>query len=73
MAISRQQRLAITVAIIAAEARAGAHAHALLKQSMSRSAIDGAYRALRREMDVLAALRVHACALDDGDRRGSDE
>jgi hypothetical protein len=61
--VFRTQQLDFRVAIIAAEARAGAHMAALTDLILRGQDADEVEQALWREMDVLAALRAHARAL----------
>ena len=60
--ISKTQRLSLRVAIIAAEARAGAHTALLMDRILHGQDTDETEQVLCREMDVLAALRAHAKA-----------
>ena len=62
------QRLDLRVAIIAAEARAGAYTSALMVRLQHDMDTHDVEQALWREMDVLAALRAHAWALSEDEQ-----
>lgn len=61
--VFQPKRPGIRLAIISAGA--GACTQALIEQVASKASADEAHPALRREMDVLAALRVHERALKE--------